>query len=304
MNMIKKILLALLIAVSGLAHAQKPEDVFVLWPYSLGADRVNWTRLMLDKANTTQTKYNFVLMQAQGAAGVVAAKRTLSANKPTLMLTTTAFFLKPITDPDTSYAINAFKPMVLMAEVPLAIGYSTKYNPTVDSIIKKSQINFAIGSGRGGTFHAVSEQFKFKHPNTLIIPHNATPETISGVMGGHFDLFIEEIKGVTANPEMAVLGITGPKRMGGFKTLAEQGYPNVDKLNNVNFIVAPTAMSPELFKELQDILLAARANTPRINENIVEHFGIPLTDIKPANFDKWAVDKEKAYRELMKNLKF
>jgi hypothetical protein len=69
MKMFKKILLALLIAVSGLAHAQNPKTFLCFGLFSLAVDRVNWTRLMLDKANTTQTKYNFVLMQAQGAAG-------------------------------------------------------------------------------------------------------------------------------------------------------------------------------------------------------------------------------------------
>jgi tripartite-type tricarboxylate transporter receptor subunit TctC len=300
----KKLLLALLFAVSNIVYAQPSIDVEVLWPYSLGVDRVNWTRLMLDKANASQTKYNFVLMQAQGAAGVVAARKTLNAGRPTLMLTTTAFFLKPITDPDNSYAINAFKPMVLMAEVPLAIGYNTQVNPTLESLIKKPQINFAIGSGLGGTFHALSEQFKFKHPNTIIIPFNASPETVTQVKGGHLDLFIEEIRGITMHPEMAIVGITGSKRQGGFKTLIEQGYPNTDKLNNINIIVGPTTMNPDLFKELQDILLTARSNTPRINESIVEHFGTPLSPIKPSDYDKWMTSQEKFYRELMKNLKF
>lgn len=299
----KKLLsLVLSILFSSLATAQAATEVQIVWPFSMAAERLNYTRYLIDQANSQQKKYIFVLVNATGAAGIVAANRVLNSNVPALLLTTPAFFLKPISDPVNSYAINEFKPILLLAELPLAIAFNRNVNPTHQSLLAKSQINFAIGSGLGGTFHAISEQYRMRHPNTIIIPFNTANETVIAAKGGHVDLFIEEINGISQHSEMEIIGITGTQRVAGHRTLTELGYPNTDKLNNLNFIVAPRAMPLTTFKEIQQILLIARQNNQRIDQKMLADFATPI-NISPAAYDKWFLDQERFYKDLMKKLK-
>ena len=76
----KKILLLIaLILVTALAQAQL--TVQVIWPFDPGANHASIVRALIDNANKTQNKYQFVFVNKSGAGGIIAANAVLNSTE-------------------------------------------------------------------------------------------------------------------------------------------------------------------------------------------------------------------------------
>lgn len=247
---------------------QAKETITLLYAFSPSDTTGNYSRILANELNNSQSKYNFVYDAKPGAGGTIAVNEVLNS-KPantTILHHSTAFFVRPNIFPKESWDINAFEELFLHCSAPLVVaGSNVKTWAEVDA---KQSVSIGI-SGLGVTTHLMAVQLQKKHPNLLIVPFKSTTDATASMYAGQTDLaigFAGDIRKFVETGKASVLGITGTKGYKGFPTLTSQGHDKIfEKMVVGQHYAVPKSWSAEKKKEVYDMIMKV-ANNKKLTE--------------------------------------
>ena len=135
------------------------EIVGIVYPFSASESPNNYARNMIQQANGAQNKYTFVLENRPGAAGSIGTQWTETRDN-SIVMTSSAFYLRPIFYPKESHNPANFVPLMTQCNLPMLV-LSGKYK-NWNEVPKDSSLNISI-SGLGATSHLVGLQLSLIH---------------------------------------------------------------------------------------------------------------------------------------------
>lgn len=281
---LSKLLATISFFVAGTAFSQ--QTVQIVWPFG-PTSASNYVRHIINRANTEQKKYSFILQDRPGGGGSIAANivKKESENKNlALLATSTTFFIRPFIYSKPGYSLDEFTLIVPLAEVPFAL--VTRTDMSLDQLLKKP--NATMGTVQvGTTFHLLSEGFKrADKPDLNIVPYNSQADYTKDIIGGTIDsglLFISEAK---ANPKLQIQGVTSRLPVSGVRPLRDFGIKAFDDFNLQFLILAPTSMNKETWQELHNILIKAMANNEEL-QNSLKFDNSLLINVDAKDYNAW-----------------
>ena len=293
----KKLIIALIGCLfTSLVHSQTVVEI--VWPFSIASPPANYLRQIIEQANSTQAEFKFVLIQRVGAGGSIAANAVKNSNRPALLASTTAFFVRPYLYPEQSYKFSNFVPVLLMGSGP--IGFIGNGKSDWNSILSKKQI-FIGTNGVGSLSHVVADNLKQLYPQVILVPYQGPTEAAKGVIAGDIDLVIDVPS--QARPDQTLLklhNITGSNSYNGkFVLLSKEVDTKFVNMSVDFFIVAPTDMDPLEIKKLSVILTSANVNNRKLADLYQSEYVIVNQNIS----DAWYTEKVMQWKEITKNVK-
>lgn len=258
---ILKILIAGLLAFTGLSAVASPQRVFVIWPFGPGQSATVYTREIITQANLLQNKYQFIFDLKPGAGGTIAARHVLAQKSPIILLNSSAHFIRPKLYPETSYNLDDFNTLILLGYTPTVL--VTK-NKDLSQLLAKKKINVAT-PGPGTAIHLMSEVFvsavKKKYPgkDVVMIHYNASEVSYNAVNAGHADMTFDYVSTAIAGalPSTRLIGVTGSAPINGIPTLSSLGFPDMVNQVGVFALYVPKTVPQETVEEFRGIFLKA-----------------------------------------------
>jgi tripartite-type tricarboxylate transporter receptor subunit TctC len=262
----KKIFFTFLLFISVQAFAE--QIVPIVWPYSMASTQANALRLIIENANSSQSKYQFVLEAKPGAGGAIAVNHVLNQKTPTLLMNSSSVFIRPLYYPNESYDVSMLQPVVVVSnEIPLVL--LSKNVQDVEDLKKKSSITIAVVPGTIIEASAKTVGKSFNNTEFRTIPYSTgSVDGTRDVMGGFVDTSIEYIKNALPwieSGSLKAIAITGRKNYGNIKTFSSYGVKGLEDVVAANFIIASKKMSADQVKEFHEILSEAM-----IKKNVVD----------------------------------
>jgi tripartite-type tricarboxylate transporter receptor subunit TctC len=288
MNILKKIFLSLLLITS--CNIALSETVEVVWPFSVASPTTNYVRTIIDQANQSQNNYNFILIHKPGAGGLLAANYVKNNNKLSLLISSNAFFIRPYLYPSQSYEFNEFKPVTVVASMPVA--FIGKSNSNWSSLTQQQKISIGI-TGLGSFAHVLAQQLLESYPQTLIVPYQGPTEACKDVAGGIIDLCIDVPSAVVASLELYKIHfITGDNDFNGKFTLASTALNKVFSQFNLEFgVFAKADIDNKTLNELITILNKAKNDNAKLKElyqqDLVNNVNTPKESWYNKNIIQW-----------------
>lgn len=232
----KSILATLLLLTVTVANSAT--TVQVVWPFSPSSSQSVMARDLIESANKSQDKYQFVFINKPGAGGSIAANYTLNRPELTLMISSNSFYIRPLLYKD-SHDVDQFKIIGMVCQaMPLGL-FSRKYQ----DINQIGSNTVSVGLVPGSITALFARVLQRENPNFKIIevPYKGTPEAAVDMMGGHLDTSVEfSGRNSTAKFDGDVkvynLGITGTRNRDNFKTFKSVGIKGLDDVT-VDFIL-------------------------------------------------------------------
>jgi tripartite-type tricarboxylate transporter receptor subunit TctC len=241
---------ALLCAV--VAHAKTV--VPVIWPFSISSTNATMVREIINSANNQQDKYQFIFESKPGAGGAVAVHYAASLDRPAILAHSSSFFIRPYIIKEGTYNVDQFNIInVHCTGQPLAL-ISTKYTNLRDI---QNQNNLTVGVLPGSITETVVVKLNTKSDHKLqTIPFRGTPEITASLLGGHIDLGIEFLSGVS-NPRLNVIGITGNKNYNNFTTFQLQKMTGLESIVVDFFLLVNQNLQPDIAQDFNTIFSTA-----------------------------------------------
>ena len=170
---------------------------------------------------------------------------------------------------------------------------------------KPGELNYA-SSGPGTPYHMAGELYKAMSGSNIVhVPHKASGEARSAVMGGHVQMMFDAITTMAPNVtarQVRALGTTGTKRSEltpDVPTVAEAGVPAYEATIWLG-VMAP-AGTPQPIVDKLNAEIAKVINRADVKENWAKQGAVPLV-MSPAEFDKYLrADIEKWARVVQKS---
>jgi tripartite-type tricarboxylate transporter receptor subunit TctC len=290
----KKTLTTLLLFFSALSHASPPQQVPIVWPFSVGSNQVNFIRTIIDDANKKQKKYNFYVEFKPGAGGTIAAQYVDNYKSVALLSISSSFFVRPHYYPTESHKVENFKPVLIECTgQPLAI-ISKKFTSIAEL---KNQKRLTIGANHGSLTEALVRQLQQVLPDTelTLVPYSGTVAATQEVLADRLDLNVdtpgESLQWLELG-RINMIGASGTVENKHFKTFNSQGVKEFAGLTNNYMMVASSKTDPAVVKELHDILRAsAQTTSVRLREYYARDYCIEADlNFKQTNdiFNKWS----------------
>lgn len=296
----KKLLLAILAACSFSVSAA--ENITLIYSWSPSDSIANTQRNLAMEANKLQDKYTFLFDAKPGAGGTVAARHV--ANTPnTILVTSSAFFIRATVYPNESYNLSDYTTLMAQCTAPMVIT-SSKYKSWKD-VPKDRPLNIGT-SGLGVTTHMAALQVVNRYPNVQVVPFKSTSEALVNMVGGQTDFHVGFLSEPEAwakenNKTVNVLGITGNRVTNGHATLANQGFDPVTDRMGVPFqLIVPNTMSETKARELRGILQRA-AKAQSVRNSMAIDYCHPTEDRK--DLESWYNDQRELWKKLAGNVK-
>jgi tripartite-type tricarboxylate transporter receptor subunit TctC len=155
---------------------------------------------------------------------------------------------------------------------------------------KAGALNYA-SSGQGTPYHMAGELFKAMSGTDIVhVPHRASGEARTSVIGGHTQMMIDAISTMAPTVQagqVRALGVTGQKRssiMPDVPTIAEAGVPGYEATIWLGIMApkgTPQPIVDRLNAEINKVL-----NRPDVKEAWAKQGVEPLV-MSPAEFDKY-----------------
>ncbi len=155
---------------------------------------------------------------------------------------------------------------------------------------KTGDLNYA-SSGQGTPYHMAGELFKAMSGTDIVhVPHRASGEARTSVIGGHTQMMIDSISTMAPTVQagqVRALGVTGPKRssiMPDVPTIAEAGVPGYEATIWLGIMApkgTPQPIVDKLNAEINKVL-----NRADVKEAWAKQGVEPLV-MSPAEFDKY-----------------
>jgi tripartite-type tricarboxylate transporter receptor subunit TctC len=291
--------LALLSVLSpAVADDYPSRPVKIIVPFGAGGPADVFSR-QLAQALQEELKQSFVVEDRPGAGSIIGTAEVAKSPPDGYTLLTMS------NTHTTNESLTPNKPFQLMRDfVPVAgINYSDLVlvvHPSVPAkdvkeliaLAKKEpgKLNYA-SSGPGTPYHMAGELFKaMTHTDIVHIPHKASGEMRSSVLGGHVQMTFDAVTTMTESVkagQVRALGTTANKRskvMPDVPTIAEAGVPGYDATIWLG-IMAPKGTPDEIVTKLNASINKA-INRPEVLAAWDKQGAIPLV-MTPAEFDAY-----------------
>lgn len=296
----KKLLLSLMFCLATTVNATEAIKVSGVWGFAVGSTQGTYFRAILDQANREQSKYEFFFENKPGAGGALAARYVLDAKRPVILAHSSAFFIRPNLYPDTPYAIDQFKVVMVEGFSPAAL--VTK-NKSLEDLKKQKRITIGT-AGTGSTTHLMAEEFAKELPNIEVdmIHFQNTLDAYTSVQGGHIDATFEYMGDTKARGGVTVVGVTGKRSIEGIPALKDVGFPNLADLAAVFLILTPKDTPDQQVRELQAILLSAE-KSQTVQDLYRRDYATKEDFLKrPGDYTDWFNQIAKLYKQFTKGI--
>jgi tripartite-type tricarboxylate transporter receptor subunit TctC len=285
-------LASLLLFFSALAHAS-PQQIPIVWPFSVGSNQVNFIRTIIDDANRKQNKYNFYVEFKPGAGGTVAAQYVDNYKSVALLSISSSFFVRPHYYPTESHKVENFKPVLIECTgQPLAI-ISKKFT-SIDEL--KNQKRLTIGANHGSLTEALVRQLQQVLPDTelTLVPYSGTVAGTQEVLADRLDLNVElpaeAMQHVEAG-KLNVIGISGTKDHKNMRSFNSQGFKGSAGVIGTYAMYVRKDVDPNVVKELHEIFTKASTTAGSRLQDLYNRDFCPAANLslKETNetFDRW-----------------
>lgn len=278
----KKLLTLILLSISQMCWAK--EDVVMVYPFSLGDSIAAVIKSSLDTANQNQDQYRFLMESRPGAGGAIAANHV--AKKPnTLLANAAGVWLRPRFYPNESHDPQSLRTIMIQFECPFAVT-SARFSDW--SQVPKQQ-SLTIGtSGLGVVSHLTALQVQKTYDQLRIIPFKSTSDALQNAAGKHVDFHVGFVRQAEEfqNKGITILGITGNRSVGNYKTLASQGFsPDLKEITLNHFVLVSKNTDPKKAADWQKILRAAM-KSQRTRDLLAMDYCVGREDTDVTNTDE------------------
>lgn len=292
----KKLLMALVLALAT-PWIYAKETVTIYWPFGIADGQALHVRAMLDQANADQNQYVFYLEAAPGAAGLIAAQKTLQSKTPALLATTSTFFVRPYFFKDNNYVFSDFQMVTAMSETPMALVAGANQNNK--TLFAKESVKIGI-AGLGSTTHVIALQIRQKHPNLLIVPYKSLTDTVNDLNNNTIDVNLNFIRSAEQFPNFRIIGITGKNTVKNYQLLTTQGYDTAD-LTIPLIVLAPANMDVQKVKQLNEILVQASQKSTTLQNLYRDDYATPL-NIPFSRLGSWYLSQVANWKKYTANI--
>lgn len=251
MKKLRYILAALAFTFSGHAFSQTP----VIWPFSPSSNQAAGLRTIIENANKSQKKYEFVFENKPGAGGTIATLALQRHQGTAVMMSSPSVFTRPLFYPNESYDIEGLEPiMVVTVDQPIVV-----LSKTIESFQElKNRKEATIGVNLGSITEIVARELQKQLPNTklILVPYTGTIQATVDAVGGHVDMTVDFPKDTlqwVQEGSLKVIGSTGTKSYAPFKTFKSQGVDGLDNFVLNYYMVVKKGTSAEVIEELHKI---------------------------------------------------
>jgi tripartite-type tricarboxylate transporter receptor subunit TctC len=285
-------------AASADAQDYPARTVKIVVPFGAGGPADVFSRQLAQHLSEA-LKQSFVVEDRPGAGSIIGTNEVAKAAPDGYTLLTMS------NTHTTNESLAPNKPFQLMRDfVPVAgINYSDLVmvvHPSVPAkdlkefiaLAKKEpgKLNYA-SSGPGTPYHMAGELFKaMTGTNIVHVPHKASGEMRSSVIGGHVQMAFDAITTMTANikaGQVRALGTSASKRstvLPDVPTIAEAGVPGYESTIWIG-IMAP-AGTPKPIVEKLNAEINKAINKPEVKAAWDKQGAVPLV-MSPVEFDAY-----------------
>lgn len=246
-----------LLALALIGSAQARENIWIATPYSPGSTGNIALQRVMDRANSAQSQYNFLLDIKAGGQGLVAI-RSIAENIQQRLALINASYVEHLEN--NTLQESDFVPIHAIGEACWAVSALNGSEQQGISSLKGTG-DLVVGTiSRGNATHLAALAIAEKtNNNVLLVPFKSNKDALINMAGNNGVNFVierwENIDNLRAvNPNMKVLGIncntrlpTVPK----IKTLQEQG---IEAPSVFMIVVSSSAMSADKQRQLGQIL--------------------------------------------------
>jgi tripartite-type tricarboxylate transporter receptor subunit TctC len=299
-------LLAILFATLTIGSAQAKETVTIMYAFSPADSMANYSRTLVIEANKLQDKYTFVFDTKPGAGGAIAAMWGKANPTNGIVMTSSAFFIRPNFYPNESHDIADFKELLPECNAPIAVS-SVKYKSWKE-VPKDKTVTIGV-SGLGVTTHLVATQLQRSYPNLTVVPFKSTTDALLSMVGGNTDFSIgflgepENWGKDTSKVKVVILGITGNKSIHGHPTLISEGFPKIiANLNAPHHLIVNNKVPDDKFNEYRAILVKA-AKTKSVQDSYAVDSCEPLNSIPDSEIQPWFHMQNSRWKQLTYGVK-
>jgi tripartite-type tricarboxylate transporter receptor subunit TctC len=260
--------------IAGLVHAQTPQPVTIVVPFSAGSAQDVFTRLISDRL-AQELRAPVLIINKAGAGGTLGAAFVAHA-KPdgkTYLLASSSHHLAGALHPRLSYhPLDSFRGAAFlgMTEFVLIVSETMKTSDLATFVARvqsqPNEFNYA-SAGSGSVTHAGMASFLNKAGLQMVhIPLKGTGEIIQEVLAGRVQaamVCVFSIQAYKADPRVQLLATTFNERtdtLVQLPTVAESGYPQyswvawtgliapsgtpTEKIDNMNSAIAQVFRDP------------------------------------------------------------
>lgn len=254
----KKVLF-LVLALPILCFAK--EDINIIWGFSPSSGQATVLRIMIDDLNKTQSKYNFLFVNKQGAGGTIAANTVTASPNSTVVGMSSSFFIRPYYESsNVVHNLNDFKPIIVQSLGSPLVFVSSKYS-SMDQIDRNEKLSIGV-SGLGTVSHLAANEFSKLFPNSITVNFKSMIDASVAAAGGHVDVAVMnygDVAPLLSAQKINVLSFTGSKNLFNLKNkkLSSLGVKDGEFLTVNYAIFASNNMDAERYTEIQQLLLNA-----------------------------------------------
>ena len=312
MNLMRLLLPALILALSGAAGAQNYPDkpIRVLVPFAAGSGTDILARIVTDELRTSMSA-SFVIDNRAGASGQIAAELAAKANPDgyTLFLSTNTphsanpFLFKKLNyDPVKDYAavsrmiyfvfIVVVNPNSGIRTVPELIAY-IKANP--------GKTSYAFGNSTGqvnGAYFVSAAKL-----DSLPVPYKSTPPAMTDLIGGQIQyMFVDAAssQGHVKGGRLRAIAVMSDKRSNVTPDLPAVGetVPGFDTVPWAGMF-APAGTPKAVIARLNAAIVKA-INKPAINQRLAD-VGLQPAPSTPAELDQFVKEQYVAWGKKIRD---
>jgi tripartite-type tricarboxylate transporter receptor subunit TctC len=289
---------ALVFSATCRAQDYPAHPVKIIVPFGAGGPADVYSRVLAQHLSES-FKQSFVVEDRPGAGSIIGTDAVAKSPPDGYTLLTMS------NTHTTNESLIANKPFQLMRDfVPVAaINYSDLVmviHPSVPAKDLKEFIAYAksrpgelnyASSGTGTPYHMAGELFKSLSGTNLVhVPHKASGEARSSVIGGHVQMMFDAITTMAPTVkagQVRALGTSALTRstvLPEIPTIAEAGVPGYETTIWIG-IMAPTGTPPEIVSKLNAEINRA-IDRADVREAWSKQGAVPLK-MNPAEFDKY-----------------
>jgi tripartite-type tricarboxylate transporter receptor subunit TctC len=295
------------------AQAAWPErPVTVIVPFTAGGITDVLARLMAERLQEA-FKQPFIVENAPGAAGVIAAERVLKAAPDGYTLLFTPVFqitMAPFTTAATFDPVKDFKPVTIVGTSPFVVTVGAAVPAaTLGAFIayvkaRPGQVPFG-SAGTGSLSHVSGALFlKSAGLDMVHVPYRGLGAAFTDLIAGHVSMVMAtpvELKSYLDSGKirpLAVTAVTRTKQLPDVPTVAET-LPSPPSIT-LNGLVAPGRTPQEIVDKLAREIIAAE-KTPAFRERLVR-IGVDPIVATPAEFAEIIAADTARWRDIVREL--
>lgn len=233
---------------------ESAKTVIAYWGFPAGTPQGIMARIATESANRQQTKYKFVFTPKPGAGTSIAANSLRTSMDLAILFSTSSFFVRPLLYKDSHNVENFSMVATTCLGQPLTILSKKKKSITEGPV--------SIGIISGSIVQLLPKVLSKENPYVRFteIPYKGTVDATTDMIGGHIDSSVDFIGKQTLSRldnSVNILGITGIKNHGPYRTFTSQKLVGTEELVVDYFIHVDNGVGIELRKELHTIFTNA-----------------------------------------------